>query len=86
MENARQLLIQISGLQKSFVAPDGSKHRIVDVAEFSLYTGALLAVAGESGPGKTTFLNSASRSATVFARKISATFSRPSTCCKATPV
>ena len=57
MENARQPLLQISGLQKSFVAPDGGKPRIVDVPEFWLDAGTQLALAGESGSGKTTFLN-----------------------------
>jgi putative ABC transport system ATP-binding protein len=50
-------LLQITGLQKSFLDPDGSRHRIVDVPEFSLTAGAQLALAGESGSGKTTFLN-----------------------------
>jgi putative ABC transport system ATP-binding protein len=55
--NTHSKLLQVSGLQKSFVAPDGGKHRIVDVPEFSLGAGAELALAGESGSGKTTFLN-----------------------------
>ena len=57
METSRQPLLQISGLQKSFAAPDGGRHRIVNVAEFSLAAGAQLALAGESGSGKTTFLH-----------------------------
>jgi putative ABC transport system ATP-binding protein len=55
--NANQTLLQISGLQKSFAAPDGCNHRSVNVPEFSLDGGAQLALAGESGPGKRTFLN-----------------------------
>ena len=50
-------LLQVTGLQKTFAAPDGGKQRIVDVPEFSLGAGAQLALAGESGSGKTTFLN-----------------------------
>jgi len=57
MENPRQPLLQITGLQKSFAAPGGGQHRIVDVPQFSLDAGAQFALAGESGSGKTTFLN-----------------------------
>ncbi len=57
METLRQPLLQISGLQKSFAAPAGGRHRIVSVAEFSLTAGLQLALAGESGSGKTTFLH-----------------------------
>jgi putative ABC transport system ATP-binding protein len=57
MKETNSPLLQIRGLQKSFVAPDGTWHRIVDVSEFSLTAGAQLALAGESGSGKTTFLN-----------------------------
>src|SRR5882757_3089590 len=50
-------LLQIKNLKKSFVAPDGSRHTIVDLAEFSVNAQTQLALAGESGSGKTTFLN-----------------------------
>jgi putative ABC transport system ATP-binding protein len=50
-------LLQISGLTKSFAAPDDVRHLIVDVPEFSLDARAQVALAGESGSGKTTFLN-----------------------------
>ena len=50
-------LLEIRALQKSFVAPDGERHRIVDVAEFSMKFDEQLALAGESGSGKTTFLH-----------------------------
>jgi putative ABC transport system ATP-binding protein len=50
-------LLEINGLKKSFAAPDGASHRIVDVADFALGAGEQLALAGESGSGKTTFLN-----------------------------
>jgi ABC-type lipoprotein export system ATPase subunit len=57
MKNEGPNLLQITGLRKSFVAPDAAVHRIVDVAEFSLAESEQLALAGESGSGKTTFLN-----------------------------
>ena len=50
-------VIQITDLRKSFRAPDGAEHRVVDVASFSLEARAQLALNGESGCGKTTFLN-----------------------------
>lgn len=50
-------LLEIANLKKSFIAPDGQRHTIVDVAQFALQSGEQLALAGESGSGKTTFLN-----------------------------
>lgn len=50
-------LLHITGLKKSFVAPDATQHLIVDVPEFSLDAQMQVALAGESGSGKTTFLN-----------------------------
>jgi len=57
MKNATSTLLQIDRLQKAFVGPNGVRQSIVDVPEFSLNVGAQLALAGESGSGKTTFLN-----------------------------
>jgi len=50
-------LLHISGLKKSFVAPDSSRHLIVDVPDFSLDAQMQVALPGENGSGKTTFLN-----------------------------
>jgi len=50
-------LLHVTALRKSFVAPDGAHHLIVDVPEFDLKAQVQVALAGESGSGKTTFLN-----------------------------
>jgi putative ABC transport system ATP-binding protein len=50
-------LLEIKSLRKSFVTPDGSKLTVVNVAEFALADGAQVALSGESGSGKTTFLH-----------------------------
>src|ERR1700752_2446473 len=50
-------LLEISQLRKSFVAPDGSRHAVVNVQNFNLKEKRQVALAGESGSGKTTFLN-----------------------------
>ena len=57
MKNTNPFLLRITGLEKSFPAPDGAMHRIVDVPEFALDANDHLGLAGESGSGKTTFLN-----------------------------
>ncbi|MDR1281430.1 MAG: ABC transporter ATP-binding protein [Opitutaceae bacterium] len=50
-------LLTISRLKKSFVSPDGERRLIVDVPDFALAAGRQLALRGESGSGKTTFLH-----------------------------
>jgi len=50
-------LLQLSGLKKSFPDPDGGRKLIIDIPEFSLAMGEQAALRGESGSGKTTFLN-----------------------------
>ena len=50
-------LLRITGLTKAYPLPAGGEHRVVGVAEFSLEAGAQLALRGESGSGKTTFLH-----------------------------
>jgi ABC-type lipoprotein export system ATPase subunit len=51
------LLLAVHGLSKAFPRPEGGVHPVVDVAEFALAPGAQLALRGESGSGKTTFLH-----------------------------
>ena len=50
-------LLAISALRKSFRSPEGETKQIVDVPAFSLAPGQQLALRGESGSGKTTFLH-----------------------------
>lgn len=50
-------LLSISGLQRSFVSPAGERKRIIDIAAFSIEPGQQIALRGESGSGKTTFLH-----------------------------
>ena len=50
-------LLEIRDLVKTYPRPGGELHRVVDVREFTLEAGAQCALRGESGTGKTTFLN-----------------------------
>jgi ABC-type lipoprotein export system ATPase subunit len=50
-------LLEINDLVKAYARPGGGEHRVVDVRGFSLAAGDQLALRGESGTGKTTFLN-----------------------------
>ncbi len=50
-------MLAVSDLKKSFQSPEGERVEIVNVPSFTLAAGAQLALRGESGSGKTTFLN-----------------------------
>lgn len=50
-------LLEISKLKKSYATPEGATHLVVDVPAFMLGEKTQEALAGESGSGKTTFLN-----------------------------
>ena len=50
-------LLEIIALKKAFLTPDGSMHTVVDVGEFALEERTQVALSGESGCGKTTFLH-----------------------------
>jgi len=50
-------MLDVVDLTKSFVAPDGERVDIVRVSAFALAAGEQAALRGESGSGKTTFLN-----------------------------
>jgi putative ABC transport system ATP-binding protein len=50
-------MLEVRDLHKSYPGPDGSRADVVRIAEFSLAQGEERALRGESGCGKTTFLN-----------------------------
>jgi ABC-type lipoprotein export system ATPase subunit len=50
-------LLEINDLRKSFQAPDGSRHEVIDVPRFILADRTQVALSGTSGTGKTTFLH-----------------------------
>jgi ABC-type lipoprotein export system ATPase subunit len=50
-------MLAVSDLKKSFVSPEGGRVEIIHVPAFALAAGEQLALRGESGSGKTTFLN-----------------------------
>lgn len=50
-------LLEITELKKAFIAPDGARQLVVDIPAFSLEAKEQVALSGESGSGKTTFLN-----------------------------
>jgi len=50
-------LLKISNLIKTYASPEGGTHTVVDVPEFSLEEAQQVGLRGESGSGKTTFLN-----------------------------
>ena len=51
------MVLQIKNLKKTYTSPDGEEHNVIDVESFQLVDGEQVALAGESGSGKTTFLN-----------------------------
>jgi ABC-type lipoprotein export system ATPase subunit len=50
-------MLAVANLKKSFVTPDGGRVEILNVPAFTLAAGEQLALRGESGSGKTTWLN-----------------------------
>lgn len=50
-------MLSVADLKKSFRSPEGETVLTVDVREFGLAANAQVALRGESGSGKTTFLN-----------------------------
>ena len=50
-------VLEVTGLKKAFIAPDGARTPILDIERFAMDEGAQVALHGASGSGKTTFLN-----------------------------
>lgn len=49
--------IEVEGVIKAFVSPDGERNTILDISHFALDDGRHVALQGASGSGKTTFLH-----------------------------
>ena len=49
--------LEVKHLRKSFPSPEGDESLVVNLENFSLKSGALCGMKGESGSGKTTFLH-----------------------------
>ena len=50
-------MLEVRDLRKSFAGPEGARVEVVRIPRFSLGAGEERALRGESGCGKTTFLN-----------------------------
>src|SRR5262249_39703836 len=57
LQSFTAFMLAVADLKKSFVAPDGERVHIVDVPAFGVAAGEQVALRGESGSGKTTFLH-----------------------------
>ena len=52
-----QPLLKVEKLKRTFIAPDGESNLIVDIPTFKIRAGEHIGIQGNSGSGKTTFLN-----------------------------
>jgi len=50
-------VLSVQSLQKSYVSPDGATTPVIDIESFGMAAGEQVALEGESGSGKTTFLH-----------------------------
>ena len=50
-------ILDLKNLVKKYVSPNGESQTVVDIPQFSIALGEQIALQGESGSGKTTFLN-----------------------------
>jgi len=56
-ERAAAPVLEVSGLKKAYRTPDGEVRTVVSIPYFALGARSQVALKGESGSGKTTFLN-----------------------------
>src|SRR4051812_10900395 len=54
---ARTLVLEVRDLRKAYRTPEGETKTVVAVSRFTLAARAQLGLRGQSGSGKTTFLN-----------------------------
>jgi ABC-type lipoprotein export system ATPase subunit len=50
-------ILEVKNLVKSYVSPNGESQMVMDIPQFAIGLGEQIALRGESGSGKTTFLN-----------------------------
>ena len=50
-------LLKVEKLKRTFISPDGESNLIVDIPTFKIRAGEHIGIQGNSGSGKTTFLN-----------------------------
>jgi len=50
-------VLSVQNLKKSYVSPDGATTPVIDIESFGMAAGEQVALEGESGSGKTTFLH-----------------------------
>jgi putative ABC transport system ATP-binding protein len=50
-------VLQVDDIEKTYVTPEGRRRAVVSVGHFAMHAGEQIGIRGESGSGKTTFLN-----------------------------
>ena len=50
-------LLEVLGLKKSYVSPEGGRQQVIDIPEFAVAPENQVAICGQSGSGKTTLLH-----------------------------
>lgn len=53
----RARVLEVSDIEKTYVTPEGKRRAVVSIEEFVLSSAEQIGIRGESGSGKTTFLN-----------------------------
>lgn len=52
-----QPLLKVEKLKRAFISPDGESNLVIDIPTFKIRAGEHIGIQGNSGSGKTTFLN-----------------------------